>query len=399
MKNFVSYNKFIRNVIFLSVIYIIVLFLFYGKFIQSTSIEKSIKDDSNMIGELVFNNLYTVMRMGGDKKLLDETITRIEEKIPNINISIVKENISNREIIKTTEITKKENSIQFSMPILFKQECLGCHTKAKNDDLAGVMYIEHAILDIKLSLKEILMMIFILFILVILVFFSTWIYFLRKHIIMPINKLIKQISTHKTYKDLKTPIFIDTKIKEIKLLEKAFNKKNVALYESSSKLEESSNMDILTGIYNRKKFDEYSILILGDSKRYNHTFSLVVIDLNKFKIINDTYGHAMGDKVLIFFSQLIHKSIRETDYLFRMGGDEFYLLLTNTSANNADVIIKKLRNKLSNEKFIYENIEIELSSSFGTAEYGLDGLTIDELIVIADFRMYENKKSLHNIKE
>jgi diguanylate cyclase (GGDEF)-like protein len=140
-------------------------------------------------------------------------------------------------------------------------------------------------------------------------------------------------------------------------------------------------------------------LILGDSKRYNHTFSLVVIDLNKFKIINDTYGHAMGDKVLIFFSQLIHKLIRETDYLFRMGGDEFYLLLTNTSANNADVIIKKLQNKLSNEKFIYENIEIELSSSFGTAEYGLDGLTIDELIVIADFRMYENKKSLHNIKE
>ena len=89
MKNFVSYNKFIRNVIFLSVIYIIVLFLFYGKFIQSTSIEKSMKEDSNIIGELVFNNLYTVMRMGGDKKLLDETITRIEEKIPNINISIL----------------------------------------------------------------------------------------------------------------------------------------------------------------------------------------------------------------------------------------------------------------------------------------------------------------------
>ena len=77
MKNFVSYNKFIRNVIFLSVIYIIVLFLFYGKFIQSTSIEKSIKDDSNIIGELVFNNLYTVMRMGGDKKLLDETCKSI----------------------------------------------------------------------------------------------------------------------------------------------------------------------------------------------------------------------------------------------------------------------------------------------------------------------------------
>ncbi len=125
----------------------------------------------------------------------------------------------------------------------------------------------------------------------------------------------------------------------------------------------------------------------------------MVIDLNKFKIINDTYGHAIGDKVLIFFSQLIYKSIRETDYLFRVGGDEFYLLLTNTSMNNADVIIKKLRNKLSNEKFIYENIKIELSASFSGAEYELDGLNIEELIVTADLRMYENKKSLHNIKE
>ncbi len=80
MKHFISYNKFIRNVIFLSVIYIIILFVFYGKFIQSTSIEKSIKEDSNIIGELVFNNLYTVMKMGGNKELLDETINKIEKK-------------------------------------------------------------------------------------------------------------------------------------------------------------------------------------------------------------------------------------------------------------------------------------------------------------------------------
>ena len=56
-----------------------------------------------------------------------------------------------------------------------------------------------------------------------------------------------------------------------------------------------------------------------------------MIDLDKFKSINDSYGHNIGDKVLIYFTQLINKSIRETDYLFRMGGDEFYLLLNNTS--------------------------------------------------------------------
>lgn len=398
MKKCISYNKFIRNVILLSMFFIIVFFLLYSNFIQSSSIEKSIKEDTNIMAKLVFQNLYTVMKMGGDKELINETIVKIEKDISHINVDIVRNNDRNSKTIndafltKEAQILKKDKTLEFVTPILFKQECLQCHKTSNVDDVAGVLIIEHSILDIKLSLKDILVLIFILFILIILVFFTTWIYFLRKYFIQPINNLIGQISKHTTYKDLKNEIIIDTNIKEIKLLEKAFNIKNRALYSSSNKLEKASNKDHLTGIYNRRKFNEYSTLIINDAQRYEHTFSLILIDLNKFKPVNDTYGHTIGDKVLIYFTQIINKSIRETDYLFRMGGDEFYLLLSNTNHKEAVVIVKKLQDKLKDSKFIHGNITLEISASFGIAQYKLDGNKIEDLVKIADERMYKNKE-------
>lgn len=398
MKKHISYNKFIQNVILLSMFFIILFFLLYGNFIQSSSIEKSIKEDTNIMAKLVFQNLYTVMKMGGDKELINETIEKIEKEISHISISVLKNNTSDNEIInnafltKEAQILKEDKILKFATPILFKQECLQCHKTSNVDDVAGVILIDHSILDVKLALKDVLILIFILFILIILVFFTTWIYFIRKYFIKPINDLIDQISEHKTYKDLKNEIIIDTNIKEIKLLEKAFNIKNRALYRSSNKLEKASNKDHLTGIYNRKKFTEYSTLLINNAQRYEHTFSIIVIDLNKFKPINDTYGHTIGDKVLIFFTQTINKSIRETDYLFRMGGDEFYLLLSNTTYKESAIIVKNLQEQLKYSKFIYENLELEVSASFGIAQYGLDSKKIEELIKIADVRMYKNKK-------
>lgn len=375
MKKTITYNKFIRKVILLSTLSTIILFILYGNFIQSNSIEKSIKADTNIMAKLIFQNLYTVMKAGGDKELLDGTIKKIESDIPHININIIKENDNKNEIVNTAfktkemQILNQNKTLQFVTPILFKQECLHCHSKAQVDDVAGVILIDHSILDIKISLKEIISMVIILFLLIILVFFTTWIYFLKKYFIEPINNLIHEISSHKTYKDLKSNIVIDTNIREIKLLEKAFNTKNKALYASTNKLEKASNKDHLTGIYNRKKFNEYSTLLLNDAQRYNHTFCVVLIDLNKFKPINDTYGHSIGDKVLIFFTQVIKKS-----------NDE------------AKIIVQKLQDKFKTIKFIEGNINLNISASYGIAQYGIDGKKIEELIKIADTRMYENKK-------
>lgn len=400
MKDYITYNKLIHNTNFISIIFIAVFFSFYANFIHSSSIERSIKEDTNLIAKSVFQNLYTVMEMGGNKEIIDKTINKINKNISYMTVSIVNTNNTKNEIIdkafitKESQISKQNQTIKFATPILFMQECLKCHNTSQVDDVAGVIFIEHSILDIKFSLREILIMLFILFVLIITVFFTMWSYFLKKYFMKPINNLVEQICKYKAYKDLKNTIIIDSKIEEIKLLENAFNMKNKALLNSYQELKESSFIDSLTETYNRKKFDEYCTFIFNDAERYNHIFSIIVIDLDKFKSINDSYGHNIGDKVLIYFTQLINKSIRETDYLFRMGGDEFYLLLNNTSLKEGGIIVKKLQEKLLNSKFIYKNIQIVITASFGISQYRLDGNNIEELIIVADNRMYKNKKGI-----
>ena len=403
MNNYISYKKFIYIVIFLSIVIISGFFLLYTSFIHSNSIKESIKEDSNVITELIFQNLYTVMKSGGNKELLDNTIKNLETKISHIKINIVQkaddtsnEIVKNSFLTKKSEISQKDLDIQFINPILFKQECLQCHKTSQVDDVAGVIFIEHSLLDVKLSFKEILLMTFILFVIIILVFFNIWTYFLKKYFINPIESLISQISQHQPHKDSKTQIFIDSKIKEVKFLEKVFNRKNEELFKSYNKLKKSNHTDSLTGVFNRKKFEEYSLITLNNSKRNDVPFSITMIDLNKFKPINDTYGHHIGDNILILFAKIIKKNIRETDYLFRLGGDEFCLILNNTDTLGANIIVKKLQEKLLKTKFIKDDIKIEINASFGIAEYKIDGNDIDELIKKADFRMYENKKKAHN---
>ena len=233
----------------------------------------------------------------------------------------------------------------------------------------------------------------IIFILIVLAFFVIWFHFLKKYLIKPINSLVEQISKYRTHKDLEKDIVIDTKIAEIKLLEKAFNIKNKVLFHSYNKLKDSSYIDNLTKIYNRKKFSDYSTSIFYKAQRYGYKFSFVLIDLDKFKLINDNYGHDIGDKVLVFFTQLITKSIRKTDYLFRMGGDEFYLILNNTSFEGASQIVEEFQKLLIQHKFVDKDTEITINASFGIAQYNLDGSSVNELIKVADFRMYENKNN------
>ena len=89
MEKTITYNKFIQKVIFLSTVFIMILFLLYGNLIQSNSIEKSIKEDTNVMTKLIFQNLNTVMKMGGNKELIDEAIKNIRTNVSNANISVI----------------------------------------------------------------------------------------------------------------------------------------------------------------------------------------------------------------------------------------------------------------------------------------------------------------------
>jgi diguanylate cyclase (GGDEF)-like protein len=123
--------------------------------------------------------------------------------------------------------------------------------------------------------------------------------------------------------------------------------------------------DALTGLYNRNKFDELFNLELNRIKRYGVQSSLVILDIDHFKRFNDTYGHLIGDKVLVSLAKTVSKSVRNTDIFARWGGEEFILLLPETPIESACLLVEKLRKEVS-------KIEIEeaepVTASFGVTQ-------------------------------
>jgi diguanylate cyclase len=130
----------------------------------------------------------------------------------------------------------------------------------------------------------------------------------------------------------------------------------------------NSLYDTLTGIRSRAAYDEQIIQELARWNRYGAFFSYAILDIDHFKQVNDNYGHNVGDKALRLIAQLMQKQIRESDALFRIGGEEFVLLLTNTTAVQAAPLITKLRKVVADSGFHYKHNRIILTLSAGITE-------------------------------
>lgn len=161
--------------------------------------------------------------------------------------------------------------------------------------------------------------------------------------------------------------------------------------KETKRLEHLAHYDQLTEIPNRYLvFDRIDHLI-DQSERDMRTFALLFIDLDKFKIINDTKGHAFGDQVLVEVSLRLKQSIRNSDTVARIGGDEFVILLENMiDKSNVDSVVKTIMDTIS-KPFNIDNEKLTVSCSIGVSIYPDEGITTDSLIAAADKAMYNNK--------
>ena len=154
-----------------------------------------------------------------------------------------------------------------------------------------------------------------------------------------------------------------------------------------------ANFDALTGLNNRKAFLELLDAEIKYAQRYQSGLSLIFFDLNKFKLVNDTYGHQVGDKLLKSVADRLKKVIRETDIVARIGGDEFTLILKNPDKVSPDGIARRIVRDLS-KPFELEGACIDfVTASMGIATFPRDGTTSEVLMKNADLAMYDAKKN------
>jgi diguanylate cyclase (GGDEF)-like protein/PAS domain S-box-containing protein len=149
--------------------------------------------------------------------------------------------------------------------------------------------------------------------------------------------------------------------------------------------------DALTGLYNRRYLDEIIPRELANATRSKSPISLVMMDIDHFKKINDTYGHATGDQVLQNISVILKEQTRIGDMLFRYGGEEFLALLINTGASAAYEYAERWRQALENYCLNNKGADIRITMSMGVAEFNRDGNTIEAVMQAADAALYQAK--------
>lgn len=192
-----------------------------------------------------------------------------------------------------------------------------------------------------------------------------------------INKINSQIPSIKNYLEAAKPVI------ESRIL--------------MDKLRETSLKDAMTGLYNRRFLEEFIDQFMSQAKRSNETYNILMLDVDYFKKVNDTYGHDVGDKVIVEIGKVIRACIREADLAIRYGGEEFVVLLYNASDEGTLNVAKKIHSAFANIIFEVGNGEtMQKTMSIGISKYPTDADSIWKCIKFADTALYVAKTTGRN---
>lgn len=168
------------------------------------------------------------------------------------------------------------------------------------------------------------------------------------------------------------------------------------LAEALARIQEMATRDELTGLYNRRHINELMLQSIKHMERSGQGFSLCIIDLDHFKRVNDTYGHGVGDEVLRNFARLARQTIRETDSLARWGGEEFLLLMPETSHTQGLTGVQRIRSRLQDLVISNAVPQLRVTFSAGLTEFRA-GESIEQAVERADQALYQAKASGRNL--
>ncbi|WP_198135539.1 sensor domain-containing diguanylate cyclase [Ureibacillus sinduriensis] len=238
------------------------------------------------------------------------------------------------------------------------------------------------------QLKEHIQNLLLIFLFPFIILLMVSLNFARK-LAKPFIDLADVVNQFGTDARIKPPVFNSHWNREADLLTKSLIIAIEAVENNNNLLKEEAMTDALTGLSNRKKLNK-SMSRLAEDRQL---FSLIAIDIDRFKLINDNYGHQMGDKVLKFLARTVQSNMRAGDGFYRFGGEEFILLLPDTKSKEAYLIAENMRTTIANT---ISPVGKPITISLGISEFPLHSNTIENLFLFADRALYQSKENGRN---
>ena len=164
-----------------------------------------------------------------------------------------------------------------------------------------------------------------------------------------------------------------------------------ALHKQIKALEKTSNIDALTRVYNRRALEEHINSICASEKKIADS-RIILVDIDDFKAVNDTYGHLAGDRVLVFLSKLLGSSLRDGDKLFRFGGEEFLISLYRSNEKTCKKVAERILEAVRSNTLLYKDSQIKITLSMGAAQLQ-DGDNYETFLERADKALYQAKEN------
>ncbi|MBI9012090.1 MAG: GGDEF domain-containing protein [Clostridiales bacterium] len=175
-----------------------------------------------------------------------------------------------------------------------------------------------------------------------------------------------------------------------------FYRYTIDLSMKQNELRHLANTDALTQVTNRRVLFEQGKKEVMLAYKYAHEFTLIQLDIDHFKFINDSFGHPVGDEILIQLTQVIRQHIRKEDTFSRHGGEEFAIIIRKTTWESGMEVAEKLRSVVENEAFIVGDIEVKITISIGVTQYTREYSTFDEMMRVSDKALYKAKNKGRN---
>lgn len=367
MKNTInktSYTKITAKIMGITLVITLFIAYLYGEYLKQESIHKLSKADAKQTSMFIFESLYSAMAKGWNKEELSQIVYRLNQVNKSLKIDVYRSNIVVKDFddFQKDKIARKTNidiqkamkgkeilnileneNIEYYYPIIAKQECLKCHISAKEKDILGVININYPVVDLKVSLSEMINF-FIYFIII----FTTLLFLIlffefNKHLLQPIRNFVNVIHNISKSRDLSKRIDIINDVEEIGSMQEVFN----SMLDS---IEFQFYNDHLTKLPNRRKLIEYL-----DKKQH---YVLMIINIDKFQEINDLYGHLVGDEILTQLASFLYERTEKDAQLFKLNADEYAILFNqNYDFEYFTTYTNMLLTNISKANFDIDNLQ------------------------------------------